>query len=151
MALFATHLQLEDLLPTVKDWGVSDFVPQLTLASNDIVERLNAEWWASAYSSRINQSNDSAFAPPIMDITKLNVLALQNLTIYRALERYILPQMTQDSAIDGDAFTRKETRYRQFYKEEWDIAVLRPLYDFSGDAQFTNIDRRVVGRRLRRA
>lgn len=133
-------------MPDVLTYGVATFDPQSLRASDDIYNRLVAEWWPDAVSRRygllLNSFDVQSNLIPQLDPAFLDTVALEAVTSYRAISHYIMPLLSSDNDANGDMFTRRAARYHDFYLEEWQKLVLLPLYDFNQDTQFTNIERR---------
>jgi len=147
---YATDADLTALLPSVFTHDVASFTAQLQLASDDVLEAIKTEWWPQAAAARLGVLRESVDYDPLFptfDETKLNTAKLKNLTCYLALSRYIFPLLANDSDVDGDEFTRKMERYTAFYEGEWGRVKLMPLYDWNGDAQFSDIERRLTPHR----
>lgn len=151
---YAANTDLQALIPSILDNGIATFVPQLTSASNDILELIKLDWWVNAVTTRYGFARETVDINPLFptfDATKINEAVLVNITCYRALAQYICPMLTTDSD-EADEWSRKMDRYNLFYEAEWDRLELQALYDFNGDAQFSDIERRASrGRRLSRA
>lgn len=146
MANYATDADLQKFIPSILENGVASFTDHLTLATADVLEMVKLDWWVNAVQSRygINaETTDFGNFMTNFDETKVNTLALVNLTCYRALHRYICPMLTTDSD-ESDEWTRKEKRYKQYFDEEWASLKRQALYDFDGDAVFEDIERRKV-------
>jgi len=155
-APFATDSDLVTFMPDMLTFGVGSFIPQNMMASDDVFERLNAEWWPQAIGGfyGLAQATVDVTWPvlPVMQEARLNVAALKNLTAYRAISHYIMPLLSSDADANGDLFTRRADRYNSFYHEEWEKVTNLPLYDFNADNRFSNIERMLpTGRRLMRA
>lgn len=153
---FVNDADLKSFLPDVLSFGVATFAPQNLRASDDVFERLVAEWWPQAIGGFYGLSRASVDIQwpvlPAMDIALVNTAALVTLTAYRALGHYVMPLISSDADANGDLFTRRAARYERFYDEEWAKVINLPLYDFNADGSFTTIERALsVSRRLRRA
>lgn len=143
---------IADILPA----GVVDWDTQMHLATEDVLERIKSEWFVRAVRDKYGVTDSQMGVGQIVGMfnaDRLNSSALKNLTCYRAMSRYIYPQMTRDTDDGNDAFTRRADRYSQFYAEEWEHVCGLALYDFDGDAAFSDWERapRVRTVRVRRA
>jgi len=150
---YATNSDLQVFIPKILTFGTTDFGLQLDKASEDVLNLIKADWWPAAVQTRWNaETIDIGPLTPTIDETKINDAALLNLTCYRAFHHYIFPLLTKDSDADGDNFSRKIDRYRDYFESEWNTVKNLALYDFDGDAQFQDIERRgPTSRRVRRA
>jgi len=151
---FATESDLQDFMPDIFRHGHNDFTNDLANAEEDIINLIKSSWYPSAIRSTFIRENTDlsfyAFIP--LDVTRLNSAVLKKLTIYRAAYAYIYPKMSTMKDADGDSFSRKSEFYKKMYSEEWSIVKLLALYDFNGDSQFSDLERRVNnGRRVFRA
>lgn len=149
---FIVDADLVEFMPDVLDYGVASFAAQNLRASDDVYNRIFSEWWPTAISRRFGllMSTFDIQSPimPTLDPAYLDSVGLKALTVYRAISHYIMPMLASDADANGDLFSRRAVRYDMFYKEEWQKAILLPLYDFNKDTQFTNIERR--GRPVKR-
>jgi len=146
---YALDTDLQNLIPGVLDQGVVTFSTQLGFASVDVLNLIKSDWWPQAVNRRFGyiETVDVSTLFPTLDETKINVAVLVNLTCYRALSRYIIPMLTKDNK--DDSWAKKITRYNRFFEDEWEKVALLALYDFSGDGQFNDYERRgTMPRRL---
>lgn len=152
---YAINSDLQVFIAGILDYEAttSDFGTFLDMASADVLNLIKADWWTSAVTQHFNnESIDVGGMIPNLDEANINDAALVNLTCYRAFSQYIMPYLTKDEDQDGDQFSRKGERYAELFAEEWALVKQLPLYDFNGDAQFTDIERRASRpRRVKRA
>jgi len=151
---YAVDADLVALIPDILEHGVLTWAPELALASSDVLNKIKAGWWPQAVAQTYGALGETVdFGPtaPTLDEANINDAALKLITCYRALEHYIFPKLSADQDDNGNAFTRKAERYANFFQQEWEVIKNLPLYDFNGDAQFTDIERRgPIRRRLHR-
>lgn len=123
--MFATNNDLLDLLPAVFDHGVEDWTVELNRAEEDILRKIQAEW----YNKRYNNDN--------WDPANLVESQWTQATLYRALSNYIMPRLTQWRT-DGDAFQTQIKFYQDKFAEEIaDQFAIGIQYDYNEDG---NID-----------
>ena len=115
----------------LEESGVASFEDQLTLASADILNKIKSSWWTQASPT----STISDF-----DESKLNVGIIKQLTVYKAFADYIFPKLA--NFMEDDTFLKKAEFYKEKYREEWDVVKGLPLYDFDGDTEFEDSERR---------
>jgi len=143
---FIVDTDLQVYMPDVLSFGVASFDPQSLLATDDVVARIEAEWWPEAVSRRFGlfrENSDYMFSMlPTMNVALLDSVSLVPLTVYRALSHYAMPMLSSDADADGDLFSRRASRYDTFYKEEWEKVVRLPIYDFSQDGNFTSFEKK---------
>jgi len=143
---FIADADLALYMPDVLTFGVTTFATQNLLATDDVVTRINTEWWPDAVTRRFGlyrENTDTWYRSlPIMDITLLDSALLKGLVVYRALSHYIMPMLSSDSDADGNAFTRRADRHAAFYAEEWEKIVNSPIYDFNSDTTFSQQERK---------
>jgi len=146
---YATDSDLQNLIPGILDQGVASFATQLGFASTDVLNLIKSDWWPKAVVRRFGAIETVDIGPlfPPLDEARINEAVLINLTCYRALSHYIIPMLTKDNK--DDSWAKKIGRYEIFYGEEWELVAQLPLYDFDGDSQFSDKERRgVMPRRL---
>jgi len=145
----AADSDLQKVRPDILTHGVASWSDQLGFAGADVLNLMKSSWWVNAVARHFNREivDIMGSLTPIMDVTKINDSELVNLVCYRALARYVYPAISIDKDADGDAFSRRMTRYEEAYEEEWERVSLLPLYDFNSDGQFTDIERRGPVRR----
>lgn len=123
---FATENDLVDLLPSIYNHGVADWSAQITKAETDIKDIIKSTWYDKRY-------NDYSW-----DETKLVEAQWTDATLYRALYRYILPQLSQ-FRVDGDTFQEMMKYYKSEYKEEMNEQFSIGIkYDRNADDIITN-------------
>ena len=148
MSAIATDRDLQALRNDILSHGDAvSWRKQLATAETEVIERIKSEWfvkaWASIYGDGYNyQTLINAF-----DEAKLNKSLLVNLVCYRAMAFFIYPSLTTDTDDGYDAFSRRAERYMAFHDGEWDRVSKMPLYDFTGDSTFDDLDRVQVSNR----
>lgn len=118
---FAQNTDLGELVPGIFDHGVEDWSKELTRAENDILRKIQVEW----YNKRYNNDN--------WDQANLVEAQWTQATCYRALAYYILPQLTQ-WRVDGDSFQEQIDFYQARFAEEIaDQFAIGIQYDYNED------------------
>lgn len=130
MSLYAKDSDLIKYDAKVMTQGEDTFLDQLTFASDDILNLIKTGWWEEASGLPISS----------FDETKLNVAALEKLTVYKAFYEYIFPKLSKFT--EGDTFLAKIDFYEKRFKEEWLIVKSLPLYDLDDDDTFEDGERR---------
>lgn len=102
---FADEDDLVCLLPSIYKHGVEYWGEQIVQAENDIKEIIKLKWYNKAY-------NDSLYNSSLLVGAQW-----KDATLYRALYRYILPQLSQ-FRVDGDSFSEMMKHYKAEYNEE---------------------------------
>ena len=130
MANYAKDSDLIKYDAKVMDQGEDTFLDQLTFATGDILNLIKTGWWEEASGLPIDS----------FDETKLNVAALEKLTVYKAFYEYIFPKLSKFT--EGDTFLAKIDFYEKRFKEEWLVVKSLPLYDFDNSDTFEDSERR---------
>jgi len=149
--MFITESDLQDFIPDIYSYGLNSFTKEIAFAEDDVVNLIKSGWWMDAVRKNflVSESHDigGSFGFYPLDVTKLNAEALKKLTIYRVASGYIYPKLSTFKDVDGDSFSRKADFYKKYYNEEWEIVKKLPLYDFNGDGNFSDLERRVNSQR----
>ncbi len=118
---FADNNDLLNLNSSIFEHEVQDWTAELTRAENDILRKIQAEW----YNKRYNNDN---WDP-------LNLVEAQwtQATMYRAIGYYIMPRLTQWRT-DSDAFQEQMEFYQARFAEEMsDQFAIGIQYDYNED------------------
>jgi hypothetical protein len=108
MANYATNDDLNALLPSIFDHGVSDFDDELANATADVNRQIEIEWYNRDFQKGTNRLR--------FDAGLLDAAQWKRATIYRALSAYILPRLSPFR--ENDSFQLQMVHYRERYAEE---------------------------------
>lgn len=114
MTVYATN---DDLISIVGgeifDNGVDDFTDELTRATSDVNRYIDVNWFQK---TRGGSTKRIVSVGETFDPDKLTASQWKNSTIYLALYRYILPQLSPFRG--SDSFMQQITFYKERYFEE---------------------------------
>lgn len=108
MPNYATNDDIQDLIPSVFDHGVSDFTEELTSATNDVNRMIEIEWYNRGFGRGADRTR--------FDSDLLDAAQWKRATIYRALSAYIMPRLSPFR--ENDSFQLQMKFYAERYREE---------------------------------
>mgnify|MGYP000066243944 CR=1 FL=1 len=132
--MYATNDDLINLIGgEIFDHGRDDFTSELTRAESDVNRYIEVNWFQK---TRGGSSKRIVTVGETFDATKLSAAQWKTSTIYLALYRYILPQL---SPFRGeDSFTHKISFYKERYFEEIKEVMASGIeYDSNDDGTIT--------------
>lgn len=120
----------------VLEYGIQDFDEYFSKTTNDILRRLQIEWWMiKASQGGSNVTDGSAYAS--FDTTKLDYAQFKRAAVFTCLGQYVYPALTSFLP-EGDKFQELMRYYREEADREFDLILRRGvLYDSDGDGTVT--------------
>lgn len=135
MTAFATFADLQDVDPTIADYGVLNFDEELAKAEDDVVRLLRVRWWPTYL--RQTKLDIRTIATPEMDPTRLDPTQWTRATVFYALGYFIYPKLTKFEP-DSDRFQVMMDYYSKRFESEFDVAVREGVrYDDNNDETFS--------------
>jgi hypothetical protein len=136
MANMCNISDVKEYQADVLEYGIQDFNEYFSKTTNDILRRLQIEWWMI----KVNQGSSNivdgtAFAS--FDLTKLDYTQFKRVAVFTCLGQYVYPALTSFLP-EGDKFQELMRYYREEADREFDLILRRGvLYDSDGDGTVT--------------
>lgn len=120
----------------VLEYGIADFDEYFTKTTNDLLRRLQIEWWMIKVSQgSSNVTNGTAYAD--FDTSKLDYTQFTRAAVFSVLGDYVYPALTSFTP-EGDKFQELMRYYRQEADREFELILRRGVrYDSDGDGTVT--------------
>jgi hypothetical protein len=139
MTAFATTADLQDVDPTIADYGVLNFQEELAKAQEDVTRLLRVRWWPTYL--RETKLDIRTISAPLLDEKRLDPTQWTRATVYYALGYFIYPKMTKFEP-DSDRFQVMMEYYSKRFESEFDVAVREGVrYDDNDDGVFSDGER----------
>jgi hypothetical protein len=127
---FATNQDLVDYYPTALDHGVADWTLELARAEQDVKNLVKTRWFNQEFSRPRGSMNQTL---PQFDSTLLTSSQWTRATVYRALNRYILPKLSTFRP-EGDAFREQLAFFQTCFEDEFNLQMAVGVeYDLNDD------------------
>jgi hypothetical protein len=126
MANYAQDSDIYDVI-IIDPSASNTWVDELTLATRDVLSKIKSTYWPPRDISTFDEDN-------------LDTTALVQMTVYRALGWYICPSLEKYVGGEIGSWGRQASRFKDMFKEEWDIVQQLPIYDFDEDAIFEDTE-----------
>lgn len=139
MATFATFSDVKEYEPTIGDYGIQTFDPELAKAQADVVRYLRINWWPT---QQIGKYDITVVGVNVeLNEDKLTPSQLTRATVYCALGYYIYPKLSRFEP-DLDMFHMKMEYYKKMYAEEIDLVIRDGVeYDLDSSGTITDTER----------
>lgn len=133
----ATISDVQDYEPDILDFGIPDFVDEISKAQADVFRDLRIRWWPTMVNGLydIKYLANNALEP---DEDLYTASQLTRACVYHALGFHIYPKLSTFSP-ETDIFERKMEFYRKEYERELDL-IIRDGLEYDADSSGTVTD-----------
>jgi hypothetical protein len=128
---YATFDDLQQVEPTIDQYGVLDWDTELARSETEINRVLKVRWYLAYQKAHPSITNVE------LDTTKLDATQFTQATVYHALAYHIAPKLTQFSGAEPDKFQVMMQYYQGRFEHEMDLILREGVrYDLDDDNSY---------------